>query len=113
MLANFSTPTLWIPSGGAQRLIGLSAVKPITFGPNEQGCYLQTLTQNVRVTIALPPTTSTPKGAAPNSLGFQLKAGDPAVLFTGIPGMVLNFIEETASAEIQYQMLTLANRFTG
>lgn len=80
MLPTFDVPAIWIPSGGAQRLVGLTSAKQITFGQNEQGCYLQALTQNVRVTISIGTALSVPKGAEPNSLGFELKAGDPAVL---------------------------------
>ena len=102
----FAIPALWLPSGGAQRYTG-TAVKTITFGANEQGCYIQALTQNVRVTIG---TTLPVIGG--NDVGFQIKAGDPAVLVTGQPGMQLNILQEVATADVQYQMLTLAGRFS-
>lgn len=105
MMPTFDVPAIWLPSGGAQRYTG-TAVKVITFGNNEQGCYVQALTQNIRVTIG-----TTAPVASGNDVGFQLKAGDPAVLFTGQPGMTLNIIQETATAVVQYQMLTLAGRF--
>lgn len=103
----FAVPALWMPSGVAGRLTALSAVKSITLGPNEQGVYLQALSQNVRVTIdGL--TTPSPTG---NDVGFELVALATPYLFVGFPGMKLNFIQVAASAVLQYQPVTLIGRF--
>lgn len=56
---------------------------------------LQALTQNVRFTL---------DGTTPTaSLGFQLKAGDPAVIVQIGNDVTLKVIEETATADLQYQ----------
>lgn len=58
---------------------------------------IQALDQNVRFTL---------DGTAPTaSLGFQLKAGDPAVMIPVGAGMTLKVIEEAATADLQYQWL--------
>lgn len=106
MFPNFAVPPLWIPDGTHQRLIGLSAVKSITFAANQQGMYFQTLSQNVRVTI-----DGTNPVASGNDTGFQVTASEGRVLIVGYPGMVVKIIQETASAVVQYQMLTLSGRF--
>lgn len=56
---------------------------------------IQALTQNVRFTL---------DGTAPTaSLGFQLVAGDPAVLIPLGTDTTLKVIEEAATADLQYQ----------
>ena len=106
MDTNFAVPALWIPFGTAQRIVGLTAVKTVTFPPGVQGIYVQALTQNVRVTID--GSTPSPTG---NDLGFELRSTDPTWLFTGQPGFTLKFIQVTATAVIQYQLLTLGGRY--
>lgn len=102
----FAVPAIWIPSGNHGRIAGLSAVKSITFGANEQGVYIQVLSQNVRVTI-----DGTNPSISGNDTGFELRSTDSAVLFTGQPGMTLKFLQVAASAVVQYQMLTLGGRY--
>lgn len=102
----FAVPPIWIPSGTAQRRL-VASVQTITFGDNEQGCYLQSLSQNVRVVLD-GTSTPTPSG---NDLGFVLRSTDPPFLFTGMPGMSIKIIQETATAVVQYQMLQLGGRF--
>lgn len=103
----FAIPALWIPFGSAQRLIGLSAVKPIVLPPGVQGIYLQALSQNVRVTL----DGTTNPVASGNDIGFTLRSTDPAFLFTGQPGMKLLLIQEAATAVVQYQMVQLSGRY--
>lgn len=75
----------------------LSAVKAITVPDRATGMIIQALTQNVRVTID--------GTAATTTLGFQIKAGDPAVLLPVYAGQVIRAIEETATAVLQYQFV--------
>lgn len=102
----FAVPALWIPSGTHQRRL-VASVQTITFGDNEQGCYLQSLSQNVRVVVD---NTSTPTPSG-NDVGFVLRSTDPPFLFTGKPGMSIKIIQETATAVVQYQMLTLSGLY--
>lgn len=56
---------------------------------------IQALGQNVRFTL---------DGTAPTaSKGFQLKAGDPPVVIPISASTVVKVIEETATADLQYQ----------
>lgn len=102
----FAVPALWVPSGNAGRLIGLSAVKSITFSGNEQGVYIQVLSQNVRMTL-----DGTNPVASGNDTGFELRSTDQTVLITGQLGMTIKFIQVAANAVVQYQMLTLSGRY--
>lgn len=104
----FAIPALWIPFQTAQRIVGLSAVKSIILPAGVQGIYLQALSQNVRVTI----DGTTNPVASGNDIGFTLRSTDPAFLFTGQPGMKLLLIQETATAVVQYQLLTLSGRYS-
>lgn len=75
-LAIASAQTLGIPSGSTQWIV-------------------QALTQNVRVTF---------DGTTPTaSLGFQLKAGDPPIIFPVSRNTVIKVIQEAATASLQYQ----------
>ena len=95
----------WIPSGTHQRLVGLTAVKTITLLPTEYGLYVQAISQNVRLTF-----DGTNPVASGNDIGFQLTPAMGPVFIAGFPGMVLSFIQETATAVIQYQKLKLQGR---
>jgi len=56
---------------------------------------IQALTQNVRLTLdGTTPTTA---------LGFQIKAGDPPVIFPLAVGGQERVIQEAATASLQYQ----------
>ena len=103
----FALPALWMPSGAAGRLNGLSVAKSITLGPTEQGVYLQALSQNVRVTL----DGLTNPVATGNDVGFELVALATPYLFIGFPGMRLTFIQVAASAVLQYQPVSLVTRF--
>lgn len=90
------TPAPYLPAGAAHTSnSSLSSAVSITTPMGSEGLLVQALTQNIRFTIDGTTPTST--------LGFQLKAGDPPVLIPVAPGTVLKFIEETATANLQYQ----------
>lgn len=91
----------WAPSGTHQRLVGLTAVKTITLAPNEYGLYIQVISQNVRMTF-----DGTTPVASGNDVGFQLTPAMGPIFIAGFPGMVLSFIQEAATAVIQYQKLS-------
>ena len=56
---------------------------------------IQALTQNVRYTL---------DGTAPEAAkGFQLLAGDPPLVIPLGSGMTIKVIQETATADLQYQ----------
>lgn len=88
--------------GTHQRLSGLSSVKTITMVNNEVGVYIQAIGQNVRMTL---------DGSAPvasgNDLGFQITPAMGPILITAFPGAVLSFIQETSTAVLQYQKVSL------
>ena len=84
----------YLPVGSHTSNSSLSSAVSITTPVNSSGILAQALTQNIRFTI---------DGTTPTaSLGFQLKAGDPPVLIPVIGGTVINFIQETATANLQY-----------
>jgi hypothetical protein len=56
---------------------------------------IQAMVQNIRITF----DGTTPAAAT----GFQLKAGDPMLLIPLGDNMTIKVIEETATADIQYQ----------
>jgi len=102
----FAVPALWIPSGSHGRIVGLSAVKSIVFDTGVQGVYIQALSQNVRITL-----DGTNPSATGNDTGFEIRSTDPPVLITGQPGLTIKMIQTAASAVVQYQMLSLGDRF--
>jgi type 1 fimbria pilin len=63
---------------------------------------VQALTQNVRVRLD--------GSAAAAGVGFQIKAGDAPVTLPVKPAQVVSFIEETATANLQYQFLHILTR---
>jgi hypothetical protein len=102
----FALPPLWIASGTHQRKL-VASILTITFSNNEQGCYLQVLSQNVRVVL----DGVTNPVVSGNDVGFVLRPTDPPVTFTGKPGDKILLIQETATAVVQYQMLTLSGLY--
>jgi hypothetical protein len=74
----------------------LAAAVPLTPPTGATKLLVQAFTQNVRFTMdgATVPTAA---------VGFQLKAGDPAVMIPVVFGTVVKVIEESASAAINYQ----------
>jgi len=57
---------------------------------------MQSLTQNIRFTLSAGTTPTTTRG-------FQLLAGDPAVIIPLGPSTVVKVVEEAATADFQYQ----------
>ena len=77
------------------QLTGLSSTKTLPVPTGANAVIIQALTQNVRIKLS---------GAATASAGFQIKAGDAAVLIpTG--GADISVREETASATVEYQFV--------
>lgn len=80
---------------GAHNSVTVATVRQVTTPANATGLLVQAITQNIRFTLdGSNPTTTT---------GFQLKAGDPTVLIPVGPNVTVRFLEETASATLQYQ----------
>lgn len=86
-----------LPIGNHTSNSSLSSVVTLTIPANATGVYVQAITQNIRFVYwngTQNPTTT---------VGFQIKAGDPPVLIPATTGQLLKFLEETASAVLQYQ----------
>jgi hypothetical protein len=90
------------PVGGQSALTGLSVAQAITIPDSANGVWVQALTQNVRFVIG----TGTLSAAS----GFRLTAGNDVTLFVLPRGTTIRFIEETASARIEYQFVAVNNR---
>lgn len=97
----FTAPSPYLPIGSQVAVTSLSGVQVFTIPHYCAGILIQAFTQNVRLTMDGTTPTST--------VGFQLKAGDPAVFIPAPPNTVLRFIEETASANIIYQPVRFYN----
>ena len=91
----------YLPIGSHTSNSSLSAATSITVPSNASGILAQALTQNVRFTLDGTTPTAT--------LGFQLKAGDPPLLIPVGPGRTVRLIEETATANLQYQAVRTAD----
>ena len=97
----FASPAPYLPVGSQVAVTSLSGVQTYTVPHYCAGILIQAFTQNVRVTIDGTTPTAT--------VGFQVKAGDPAVFIGAPANTVLRFIEETASANIIYQPVRFYN----
>lgn len=88
--------TAYVPVGAHQQNTSLSSAITLTTSAGTSGVVVQAISQNIRMIIGgiVAPTAT---------LGFQLRAGDPAIFVPVQPGTVLRFIQETASATLQYQ----------
>lgn len=98
ILSNLSAPAPYVRVGLMSQLTSLSTHKTIQIAEGATGVLIQTLSQNVRFTIdgvTIPTAT----------VGFQLMTGILPVYFSFPPGTILRFIEEAASATIQYQQV--------
>lgn len=74
----------------------ISSATTLTPATGATKILIQALSQNVRFTL---------DGTEPTaSKGFQLKAGDPAVIIRLGNATVLKVIEEAATADLQYQL---------
>ena len=83
-----------IPRGTHTANNSLSSAVTLAKPAESRSILVQALTQNIRYTL---------DGTTPTaSLGFQLKAGDPPVLIP-VHNSSIKFIEETATAVLQYQ----------
>lgn len=91
--------------GTHQRLSSLSSVKTIVLANNEAGVYIQAIGQNVRMTL-----DGTAPVASGNDIGFQITPAMGPILVTAFPGAVLSFIQETATAVVQYQRVSLSRQ---
>lgn len=85
----------YLPVGAHTSNSSLSAATNITMPGRATGILMQALTQNIRFTL---------DGTTPSaSVGFQLKAGDPPTLIPFAPNTTIRVIEESASANLQWQ----------
>lgn len=84
------------PVGTHQQITSLSSAQTITVPVGASGILVQALSQNVRFTLdpATVPTVS---------VGFEIRAGDQAVYIAAASGSIIQFIQEAASANIQWQ----------
>lgn len=82
---------------GAHIELTAAADTPIGMPAGAKRILIQALSQNVRYTLDSSAPTATK--------GFQLKAGDPPILIPIGPSSGLRVIQETATAEIEYQWL--------
>lgn len=86
---------LFTPVGAHSDGATISSATVLTAPAGANRLLIQALTQNVRYTL---------DGTTPTATkGFQLKAGDPPVLIPFRAGIVITVIEETATADLQYQ----------
>lgn len=77
--------------------VELTAATAVTISAptNAKRLLIQALSQNVRYTL---------DGSAPTAThGFQMKAGDPPILIPVGANTTVRVIQETATAEIEYQ----------
>lgn len=73
----------------------ISSATTLTPATGATKIMIQALTQNIRFTL---------DGTAPEAAkGFQLKAGDPALIIPLGNSTTIKVIQETATADIQYQ----------
>ena len=83
------------PSGAHNDGLDISSAVEITKVTGATKLLVQVLDQNARFTL---------DGTTPTaSKGFQLAAGDPPVVITLSNDTTLSFIEEAATADLQYQ----------
>ena len=84
------------PLGAHNDGLTITSATVITLTTGATKILMQALTQNIRYTLDSTTPTAT--------LGFQLKAGDPPIIVILEDGVVLTVIEETATADLQYQL---------
>lgn len=83
------------PSGSHNDGLDISSAETLTIPSTATKLLIQALTQNIRYTL---------DGTTPTaSKGFQIKAGDPAVLIPLGNTTAIKVIEEAATADMQYQ----------
>ncbi len=84
------------PLGAHNDGLVITSAVVITLTTGATKILMQALSQNVRYTLDSTTPTAT--------LGFQLKAGDPPIILILEDGVVITVIEETATADLQYQL---------
>jgi hypothetical protein len=87
---------MYSPINQHGQLTGLSATKKLDIPAGANAVIAQAITQNVRIML---------NGNATASAGFQITAGDPAVLYPLGGSGALSVREETASATLEYQFV--------
>lgn len=85
------------PVGNHTTNSSLSSSTALTNPGTGDAIVLQALTQNIRMRL----DDGTPTASA----GFQLKAGDPAVIVPVSASTSIKVIEETSGAVLQYQWI--------
>lgn len=104
MLPNEQAVTIRFQSyravGNHQQNTSLSSAQPITVPEQANALLLQATSQNVRFRLD--------EGIPTTSVGFQLRSGDPAVIIPLSAQRVIRFIEEAASAKLDYQFLVIS-----
>lgn len=90
-----NTPFSFHPLGAHQTDTDYSSAAVVTIPTGADRFLIQTLTQNIRITL----DGSTPTAAE----GFQIKAGEYPGLFPLHNETVLTIIEEAATASVQLQ----------
>ncbi len=83
------------PIGAHNDGLNISAVAELAAPQGANKIMFQALTQNVRFTLDGTDPTAT--------LGFQFTAGDPPVIMVIESRATIKFIEEAATADLQYQ----------
>lgn len=84
-----------VPVGAHSSGATISSATTLTPPAGATAILIQVLTQNIRYTL---------DGTTPTaSVGFQLKAGEPATIIPWNDNMTLQVIQETATASLQYQ----------
>lgn len=93
-------PYAFFPVGAHTANSTLNSAVTVTIPAGSNGLLVQAFTQNIRFTIdGTTPTSTT---------GFRLTAGsDPVVLTAVTDNAVFKFIEEAASATLQYQAIRI------
>lgn len=87
------------PIGAHASNSSLSSAVTLTCPSGATGLMLQALTQNIRYTI----DSTTPTA----SIGFQWPTGDVGRIIPMSPGQIINIIQETSGAVIQYQWVNI------
>lgn len=93
-----SDPTHYTPVGGHNSATIGATVITLSPPAGSNWVILQALTQNIRLTL---------DGTTPSAtVGFQIRAGDPAVRIPITSTTVIKYIEETSGAVVQRQFIS-------
>lgn len=100
------TISVYDPVEAHDTLDTLNTAQPLLIPEGANGVLVQAFAQNVRFVAD---GTTTPTA----TIGFQVKAGDPPQLLPFPPGTQLQFIEEAASATVEFQYVRVFERYWG